>query len=123
MGALLTTLATIVIYMVFVLSHEYSAVSIPLGGYDSTVKITSTREKAMDMLQDLSSKAQAVSDISSINICFIFVRLIALLSSLSPNLGMVLNSLSHGQATFGWFIFVFVLLFSGFALAGHFQFG
>eukprot|EP00392_Amoebophrya_sp_AT5.2_P001310 g1312.t1 len=117
------TLITVVLYVVLVVSHDYTALMLPLPSLEDGREITEGWIEGITSLQFLSERADAVASAASVNICFIFIRLLTLLANVSPNLGLVLQSLSQGQASLACFLFLFLLLFCGFALSGYLQFG
>ena len=112
----------IIFYIMLVTSHDFQSAELPLPALHKGA-MSDERIDALKSLQFLSERSTAVSVVAACNICIIFIRCIALLASVSPNLGLVLKSLGQGQASFACFIFIFVLLFTGFTLSGHLQFG
>ncbi|CAD7940277.1 unnamed protein product, partial [Amoebophrya sp. A120] len=117
------TAITIIFYLVLVLSHDFAALTLPLAHLEDNRVITDEWIKQIKSLQFLSERAEAVAGVASVNICFLFLRLLTLMSAVSPNLGLVLQSLGQGQASLACFFFLFLLLFCGFALSGYLQFG
>ncbi len=122
MASLLMCFICMCFYITYVTSHEFQSIRIPLpplvGG-----EMSYDRLDAINALQFLSERSYMVGVIAAVNICTIFIRCVALLASVSPNLGLVVKSLAQGQDSFVCFFFIFALMFLSFALAAHINFG
>ncbi|CAD7964530.1 unnamed protein product [Amoebophrya sp. A25] len=122
-GNLALCFTCVILYIYWVTSHSFSSMELPLEGLQEGGMISKQWIEGVKELQFLSERAQAVATVGGVNICFIFLRLLTLMSAVSPNLGLVLQSLGQGSESFSCFTFIFLLLFCGFGLSGYLQFG
>lgn len=108
-----------IFYAVYLTSHQFTSIELPLAELNADGSTSLDRITGMNDLQFLSERTTAVASVACINICFIFMRCLALLAAVSPNWGLVMNSVVKGQDSFLCFIFIFCLLFTGFAMSGQ----
>ena len=103
-------------------SYEFNAAQLPLAAL-SQGSLSVERVNAIEALYKLAEQASLGATITAYNICVTFIRAIVMVSTVSPRLGLVLNSIAMGSQNFIFFIFIFFIMFTGFAICGHFMFG
>lgn len=107
----------IVLYLTVVVSYSYLHFSFPMAN-DMNARI--------GQFQDLASLSGRVADfitLVSVNICLIFIRCIAVVTTLAPTTAIVFNTISEAKYSLMSFCIMFGIIFLGFTFAGYFLFG
>jgi len=110
---------TILYYKLIIFADAYSLFTFPLP----PPELMEDRIMMFNMLFDVSTEFNRLQSVVGVGVLVVFIRSVILLCQLSNSWGLLFNTLAQGKLLFLYFICVFMLVFIGFALAGHFLFG